>query len=219
MKAVCNMGDKFGRMTVVEFVGKSKNGSTLVQCRCDCGKTKIVRLCNLISGATKSCGCIANEFLIQRNKNNKYASTHLKSKTRIYRIWEDIKQRCYNKKQANYKWYGAKGISMCVEWKDSFENFCAWALLNGYNEQLTIDRIDANGNYEPSNCRWVTSREQARNKSSNIYVTINGETKVLKDWCETYCISYATVQTRIRGGWGIVKAIQTPVKHIQRSIL
>lgn len=219
MKAVCNIGDKYWKMTVLEFAGKAKNGATLVRCKCDCGNERTVRLYNLISGATKSCGCLAKEILIQRNKSNKYGSTHLRSRTRIYRIWCDIKQRCYNKKQIVYKWYGARGISMCDKWRNSFQDFYGWALQNGYNEQLTIDRIDANGNYEPSNCRWATSREQSRNKSSNIYVTINGETKVLKDWCYVYGISYATVQGRIRDGWDIARAIQTPARHIRRKIL
>ena len=152
MKSVFEIGDKYGRLTIQEYAGKAKNGSTLVKCICDCGTEKIVRLCSLKKGEIKSCGCFAKELLIKRNKTVKY-TTHGQSRTRLYTIWCDMKQRCLNKNQKVFKHYGERKISICDEWKNNFNSFYDWAIRNGYADNLTIDRIDVDGNYEPSNCR------------------------------------------------------------------
>lgn len=122
---------------------------------------------------------------------------HKKCDTRLYCIFGAVKSRCYNKNNKRYKDYGGRGIAVCDEWKDDFMSFYNWAILNGYNDTLTIDRIDVNGNYEPSNCRWVTPKQQARNRRSNRNYTINGETHCLKEWCEIVGLNYRTVQYRI----------------------
>lgn len=127
-----------------------------------------------------------------------------------------MKQRCLNKNQKVFKYYGERNISICDDWRNDFQVFYDWAMANGYAKNLTLDRIDNNGNYEPSNCRWVTMKEQRRNSRQNIYVKINGETKVLIDWCKIYNIKYTTVMSRINDGWDIIKAIITPARKTKR---
>lgn len=120
-----------------------------------------------------------------------------KHDNRVYRIWHNMNDRCFNKNAKDYKNYGKKGIIVCEEWKNDFMNFYNWAIENGYNDTLTIDRINNKGNYEPQNCRWATMKEQHRNYSQNRFYTINGETKCLTEWCEIYNINYNTVISRI----------------------
>ena len=218
MKSVFEVGEKYGRLTIKEYAGKAKNGSTLVKCICDCGAEKTVRLYALKNGTIKSCGCLAKELLIERNKTVKY-TTHGQSRTRVYTIWCDMKQRCLNKNQEVFKYYGQRNIAICDEWLNDFNSFYDWAIRNGYNDNLTIDRIDVNGNYKPSNCRWVTMKEQRRNTRKNVFVEINGVKKVLIDWCSYYKIKYTTVLSRIYSGWEIVKAITTPSRKYKEKQL
>lgn len=132
---------------------------------------------------------------------------------RIRRIYSNIKTRCYNPLSNRYYIYGAKGIKMCEEWKNNYGSFQKWAFENGYADNLTIDRIDNNGNYEPKNCRWVTYREQNRNTSRNRIITLNNETKPITDWCETYKIPYYIVNNRLnKYGWDIKKSLETPIR-------
>lgn len=219
MKAVLiPFGENFNRLTVIEYAGKNKRGETLVKCKCSCGNEKVFRLYQVRNGQIKSCGCLAKELLVERNKTHRY-TTHAHSRTRLYQIWSDMKQRCYNSQQKCFEYYGAKGIKVSDEWRNDFQTFYEWATSNGYSDSLTIDRIDVNGNYEPLNCRWITMKEQRRNTSRNIYVKIDGTIKVLRDWCEIYNIPYTTVQGRIKDGWDIIRAIQTPSRHIRRKII
>lgn len=218
MKSVLKIGEKYGRLTIKEYAGKAKNGSTLVKCVCDCGTEKIVRLYSLKKGEIKSCGCLARELLIERNKTVKY-TTHGQSRTRLYTIWCDMKQRCLNKNREVFKHYGQRNIAICDEWLNDFNSFYDWAMRNGYQDNLTIDRIDVNGNYKPSNCRWITMRQQRRNTRKNVFVEINGVKKVLIDWCSDYKIKYTTVLSRIYSGWEIVKAIITPSRKYKEKQL
>lgn len=142
-------GQRYGILTVVSMAGHQGDAITW-NCLCDCGKTSVVQGKNLQSGATRSCGC-------QHVK-------HQKTGTRLYRIWNGMKSRCSNSTHPGYSHYGGRGITVCDEWKNSSKAFFEWALANGYEDHLTIDRIDVNGNYEPSNCRWVTQRVQCSNK-------------------------------------------------------
>lgn len=150
-------GMKFGRLTVLERNGVIDNHAAWL-CRCDCGNEKTIKGSYLTKGKTKSCGCLHNELLVKRSR------THGDAKTRIYSIWHNMKTRCYNSNSKTYQYYGGLGVVICDEWIHDFETFKKWALENGYSDELTIDRIDSAGNYEPSNCRWVTMKEQSNNR-------------------------------------------------------
>lgn len=126
--------------------------------------------------------------------------THCLSHTRPYRIWCHIKDRCTNPKMQNYRHYGGKGVKMCCEWDEDFMAFHRWAMANGYREDLTIERIDGNGDYEPSNCRWATWKEQANNTTRNHLVTINGATKTIAGWADSSGIRYQIIRDRLYGG-------------------
>jgi hypothetical protein len=121
-----------------------------------------------------------------------------------------MKKRCYCRTTGGYDLYGGRGIKVCDEWKNSYENFREWALSNGYADNLTIDRIDPNGNYEPSNCRWATAKMQGNNRRTCLYFTISGVTKSLMELCEEYGVSYELVRCRLRRGWEIMNALTTP---------
>lgn len=159
-------GVRFGRLTVVEEVigeGKGKRGyKSKWLCQCDCGNKTITFRNSLVSGHTKSCGCLKFEV------NADLHRTHGLSKTRLWTIWVGMKDRCERKNNKNYSNYGGRGIKVCEEWKASFESFNEWALNNGYSDELTIDRINPEGDYCPGNCRWASRVEQTRNRRNTI---------------------------------------------------
>ena len=158
-------GQTFGRFTVISFAGVDNEGKALWNCKCKCGNEKVVRSYHLRSGRVRSCGCLQKELLSKRVKehptfgNLKHGGKH----TRLYRIWSNMKTRCNNPKTRAYKWYGAVGISVCSEWLN-FENFKNWALKSGYEENLTIERVNPFKDYEPSNCTWIPINEQRKNQ-------------------------------------------------------
>lgn len=158
MQLIDLTGQRFGRLTVVRKSGKDNFRNSTWECICDCGNSSIVSSVNLRNGNTKSCGCYGRER--KRNANK----THGMTGSRLHRIWKAMRTRCYNRNFFGFKYYGGRGISICDEWKNDFQAFYDWAMKNGYSDNLTIDRINTNGNYEPSNCRWVTMAEQNKNK-------------------------------------------------------
>ena len=142
---------------------------------------------------------------------------HSKSSTRLYNIWRGIKERCYRPKHLRFDKYGGRGIHICDEWKNSFENFKIWAINNGYDESLTIERIDVDGNYEPNNCRWATNKEQQNNKRNNRRITWNGVIKTLAEWSDVVGIKKTTLKERLNAGWDVEKALTTPIKRRTRG--
>ena len=178
-------------------------------CKCQCGNYTIVAAGNLSNGHTQSCGCIQKEKVAALNrKHGLYGS-------RIYKIHAGIITRCYNEKSARYPRYGGSGITVCEEWlgDGGAENFAAWASENGYANNLTIDRIDCAGNYEPSNCRWVGMKEQANNRRSNRPITYNGETHNITEWAAILGVNKNTLFSRLnQRGWSAEKAFTEPIK-------
>lgn len=149
-KRIDLQGRRFSYLTVTEFVGMNKNGHALWECRCDCGNTKIVPSHKLLDGEYKSCGCM----------HHKYG--HGKTETRLYHIWRTMKARCLNVNSQKYKNYGGRGITICDEWKNNFQAFYDWATSHGYTEEMSIDRVDVDMGYRPSNCQWITTSENSR---------------------------------------------------------
>ena len=200
---------RFGRLRVIKRI-KNNGRNTNWLCKCDCGKETEATSHILRKGEKQSCGCLHREFIISKNKK------HEKSNTRLYKIYVHMKQRCYNKKDKNYIYYGARGIKICDNWLYNFMNFYKWAFETGYKDNLTIDRIDVNGDYEPNNCRWATRKEQANNQTSNRLITYNGITKNISKWAEEYNIPYEILQNRItKHGWDIEKALTQPIRHLK----
>lgn len=211
-KVVANAGDRFGQLTVVKEI--YDNGIRKYLCKCDCGNYCTPTPSSLKSG-TKSCGCIKTTASKER------CITHGMANTRLYNVWSNIKARCNCKTNDSYPRYGGRGIKLCKEW-DDFETFYRWAYENGYDEnaeygKCTIDRIDVNGNYEPSNCRWVDSYTQGNNKRNNIRLEYDGETHSLKEWSEKVHIKYSILLKRYHSGWGVAEILTTPVKKQRRD--
>lgn len=197
-------GQRFGRLTVIHRMEGAN--CKYYYCKCDCGNVVTVLGKSLTSGNTKSCGCLHREQLTERNYK------HGERRTRLYKTWISMKQRC-SVHRAKYKQWEGRGIKVCDEWRDSFTAFKDWAEANGYKEDLTIDRIDVNGNYEPSNCRWITKREQQFNKTNTRYFEYKGQKKCLAEWAEIFGMNKPTLYNRIYNlGWSIEKALETEVK-------
>ena len=180
-------------------------------CKCDCGTEKIIQGDCLLKGHTKSCGCLRASLLPILGLK------HGLGKTRLHSIWLDMRRRCYKKNRKSYKDYGGRGITICDEWKDDFLSFYIWSINNGYEDNLTIDRIDVDGNYEPNNCRWITKKEQNRNTRTNIKITYNNQTKSLSEWAEILKINYNTLHSRITVlKYPVEKAFTKPVQECGR---
>ena len=212
MKHKDRTGQRYGRLVAIERVADyvQRNGMKIVAwlCQCDCGNKIIVRGNNLTSGDTRSCGCYAKEC---SKKNGERLITHGKTGTRIHHIWLNIIYRCKNKKCELAKNYGGRGIKICEEWKNDFISFYNWSMANGYQDSLSIDRIDVNGNYEPSNCRWVNAKIQANNRRDNHLINIDGVVKTVAEWASEFDIARTTLENRLKRGWTGRKLI-SPVR-------
>lgn len=196
---------RVGYLTILYLNESGENKRTEWICKCDCGVIKSISACRLLSNKTKSCGCMAS-YMTSKSK-----IIHGLSHTRIAGILNGIIQRCVNPNVKKYNIYGGRGIRVCEEWLNNSSSFFNWAFANGYSEELQIDRIDVNGDYEPSNCRWVTAKQQCYNKRTNVYVTYRGVTKTIAEWCIEINISQGAFWQRKNIGWSYDRIIETPI--------
>ena len=205
-------GQVFWRLTVILDVGRTKDGNVKWLCSCSCGNTIAVSSASLVSGNTKSCGCIAREYQLNRVNSYHY------SKERLYRVWNGMKNRCTNPNIVGYHNYGGRGISVCQEWMDNYMAFREWAYNNGYDEnaskgECTLDRIDVNGDYCPENCRWVGYDIQFNNKRTSKYVEYKGNKHTITEWASILGMNESTLYYRIyKMGWNVESAFTKPVK-------
>ena len=200
------VGLTFGSLTVLnEIEERDKNGWIMYNVICKCGKTKKVLGSSLRYGLSRSC-----------NKCHTLTGSHGMYKTKEFSKWGNMKDRCYNVNNPRYKNYGNRGIIVCERWKDSFKNFISdMGECNG----LTLDRINVNGNYEPSNCRWATPKTQSRNRTNNTYFSYLGKTMCMSEWCEKIKMPMSTFNNRLIRGWSINKIIETPIVSKHRKKL
>ena len=198
-------GQKFGRWIVIQLADRDKNGNIYWLCKCVCGKEKRVRYSHLQSGASKSCGCLRTEKLIK----------HGQAKTKTYKSWGSIIQRCTNPNHVSYHNCGGRGIKVCKHWL-KFENFLED--MGEVPEGYQIDRIDNNKGYCKENCRWATRKEQQRNKRNNLYFTYKNKTQLLIEWAEEFQIPYHILKNRIRLGWSMQKALTTLVRKYKKRL-
>lgn len=211
------MNQKFGKLTVKKRNGSNKQGRALWLCNCECGNKDIEVVGKyLLNGDTKSCGCIKKSEGKQQGKSN----------TRLYKIWYQMKERCYNKTHMHYDKYGGRGNTICEEWldeKNGFFNFEKWAIEIGYYNHVntygevntTLDRNNVNGNYEPSNYTWETVEIQSNNKTNNRFITIDGITKTLSQWSRETGINFTTLHRRLDNNWSKDELFK-PVTRIEK---
>lgn len=193
------VGDRFGRWTVeIPY-----NSPAKALCRCECGTVREVSRGSLSAGKTVSCGCYRAE------NNVKISTTHGKSKTKIYRVWASMVERCENPASQDYKNYGGRGITVCCEWRRSFEAFYMDMGDSPFNG-ASLDRIDVNGHYNKDNCRWATPSKQAKNRRGAMYLTYKGETLHVSEWAEKTGVSLSALKTRKLRGWSDVDALTLP---------
>jgi hypothetical protein len=200
------IGLKFGRLTVKSLVEKTKKYGKnweIYLCVCECGNEKIISRNSLFSKAVNSCGCLQRDAVREIGIRNQ---KHGKTPKKLYRVWEGMHERCRDIKHISYPRYGGRGITVCPEWKD-YTVFRDWSLKNGDKEGVSIDRIDNNRNYEPSNCRWVELSIQSHNKRSNRYININGETLTYSEWEKKLGLTRGIINSRISAGWTEEEAV------------
>jgi hypothetical protein len=198
------IGNRYGRLTVIEHLGVRGRRVHYWKCQCDCGKNVESSGDNLKEGNCKSCGCISKEC--------DWNKTHSMSNTSEYKIWNSMKMRCINSNSESYSYYGGRGIKVCDRWINSFENF--YEDMGKRPEGMSIDRIDVNGDYCPENCRWATMEEQSRNKRDNIHIEYKGQTKILTDWAKEINISVQTLYARLtKYGYSVEEALNLKLNH------
>lgn len=188
-------GERYGRLIVISLSERRSGRKTFWNCVCDCGNEKVVRSDSL--GLVNSCGCLKKE----RDKINLTANhSHKQSGTRLYHTWQGMKARCYYEDSDSYTNYGGRGIAICDEWLNDFQTFYDWAYLTGYDDELTIERKDVNGNYEPGNCEWISANEQAGNRRNTVWVEYKGEVVNLKTLSDITGLKYGTLNSRFKRG-------------------
>jgi hypothetical protein len=199
------VGHRFSRWLVLDYLGKS-----MWRCRCDCGNERLVFTGALTHKKSTSCGCLRAEIA------SKKSTTHGLTKSPEYKTWAGVKRRCYNENEKAYESYGAAGITMCQEWRDSFEAFLAHMGPKPSMDH-TIDRIKNEKGYEPDNCRWATKAEQNRNKRNNRLLTFRGVTQTLAEWTRSTNLSHGTIQQRLDRGWSIERTLTLPASYAKQT--
>lgn len=205
-RAIDLTGKRFGRLVILERVESNRKDKPAWLCLCDCGNEIVSYSDYLSSGHTRSCGCLSREKVRERS------TTHGYSGTRLYNIWHGMIQRCECRSDARYKNYGARGIFVCRDWHD-FQSFLDWAIINGYSDKLSIDRINNDGPYSPDNCRWTNCVIQSNNRRKNRIINYNGETNTLSEWCRKLGLKYKTVSRRLEIGHSLEDAFSEVRLH------
>lgn len=193
---IVSIGDKFYNFTIEKIFDdyEHKNKGKFCLAKCICGTEKVLPLYYIVSGDSKSCGCLRGKGNTKKYKN-------------VYDIWRMMKKRCFDKNAKEYINYGKRGITICPDWLE-YETFLDWALENGYEKGLSIERIDNNGNYCPQNCKWIPLEKQARNRRNNHFITYAGKTKCLAEWAEIVGINQDVIKDRLnRYNWTIEEAL------------
>lgn len=196
-------GQRFGKWYVISRAS-NRGKAVMWLCHCDCGKEKVVHGTSLKSGASTNCGC---------GRIEKHRKTHGLTKHPLYRVWQRMKGCTHSPSHQDYDNYGGRGISMCDEWKTDFKNFYDWSMNNGWEKGLEIDRINTNGDYEPSNCRFTDRKGQMQNTRRTHIITYNGETHSITEWAEKLGMNRNTLYNRLQHGWSIEKALTTEAVH------
>lgn len=191
-------GKRFGRWSVLKFHDK-KGKHLRWQCVCDCGNMGFVMSTNLLSGISNSCGCLNRETTAKRNYKHALSSHHL------FKVWRSMNNRCYNPKDIGYHNYGGRGIKVCKKWH-TFQPFYD-DMIEGYESGLTIERINVNKGYSPSNCKWATIEEQSTNRRNNRRLTIDGETKTVTEWAKEIGVDHSVIRNRLKYGWSHKDAV------------
>ena len=204
------LGKRFGRLLVVDYapdyIAPDGHKHPKWKCRCDCGNEVVVRQSSLLGGCSQSCGCLRKEQISYRAKH------HGGFGTRLYNVWNSMRQRCNNPHAQSYHNYGGRGISICSEW-DDYGVFRDWALKTGYDKsakrnECTLERIDVDGDYCPQNCKWVTMKEQGNNRRDTIYLTYKNETHSLSEWSRLTDIPYQRLYARYKRGKPVEKILR-----------
>lgn len=203
-------GQRYGSLTVLGEAPATHTGKWRVRrarCRCDCGAETVVRLSNLRTGHTTTCGC---------GRKSANRRTHGKSDSRLYAIWNGMKQRCQNDNTKSFEYYGGRGIRVCEDWQ-TFEPFLKWAKANGYRKDLTIERVDVDGDYCPDNCTWIPKAEQSANRRpvmrSSRLLTYRGKTQTLTQWAREVGLNPSTLGGRLKWGWPVDRALTKPARE------
>ena len=194
------IGTRQGNLVVLSHFKKGKYNQNYFRCKCDCGRISEIRANHFFNDNQQTCGRF----------HKKYENSFIGNK--IYDTWNRMIHRCYDTKHHKYYRYGARGISVCDDWRTDYDTFYNWAINNGYKNGLSLDRINNDGNYEPSNCRWATRKQQQRNICRNRLITYKGKTFCLAEWCELLNLNYGTINTRLHRNWSIEKAFETQIK-------
>lgn len=210
-KLVDISGQRFGMLVAVKRIAIKPRRGSLWECKCDCGNTKAIFQCQLRQGKTKSCGCFFKKNV------GKWNTTHGCSMTKAFRSWMGMIRRCHSEHDAAFARYGGRGIKVCEEWRNSFDAFLR-DMGHPPTAKHSIGRIDNDGHYQKDNCEWQTAAQQNANRSNSVFITIDGKTKCVSEWCRHFGVNVPAAFARIKYGWDPVRVFTTPIRHYWNRI-